>query len=375
MLTVYRRHLADCAQNTRGRHWKRCSCPIWVQGTLGGETIRRSLNLTSWEAAAERVRGWEASGTIGVVKIEIPTIRDAVRKYMADVEARQLAPESIKKLRHTTEKLLLGYCSAQGFCYLKQLDLDRLREFRATWKYSPIAARKRLENLRAFFRFCMQSGWIPTNPATLVKPPRAQHSPTLPFTADQDTFWDRGIFGRGNRKRIRALVLLLRYSGLRIMDAVCLQKSQIVGDRLFLYTQKTGTPVRLPLPPEVIQALADVPNTNADYYFWNGRSLRTSAVKIWERTLSRVFEMAAIENGHAHRFRDTFAVELLLAGVPIDQVSILLGHSSVKVTEKHYSPWVKARQDQLEQAVRKTWPQLASVSDPRAPEHPHSAPA
>ena len=35
-------------------------------------------------------------------------------------------------------------------------------------------------------------------------------------------------------------------------------------------------------------------------------------------------------------FRDTFAVELLLSGVPIDQVSLLLGHSSVKVTEKHY---------------------------------------
>jgi integrase/recombinase XerD len=46
----------------------------------------------------------------------------------------------------------------------------------------------------------------------------------------------------------------------------------------------------------------------------------------------------------------------LLAGVAIDQVSILLGHSSVKVTEKSYAPWVKARQDQLEAAVVKTWP-------------------
>jgi integrase len=54
-------------------------------------------------------------------------------------------------------------------------------------------------------------------------------------------------------------------------------------------------------------------------------------------------------------FRDTFAIELLLAGVPIDQVSILLGHSSVKITEKHYSPWVKARQMQLETSVRKSW--------------------
>jgi len=42
-------------------------------------------------------------------------------------------------------------------------------------------------------------------------------------------------------------------------------------------------------------------------------------------------------------FRDTFAVELLLAGVTIDQVSVLLGHRSIKMTEKQNLPWVRAR--------------------------------
>jgi integrase len=54
-------------------------------------------------------------------------------------------------------------------------------------------------------------------------------------------------------------------------------------------------------------------------------------------------------------FRDTFAVELLLAGVPIDQVSLLLGHSSVKITERHYAPFCKARQDQLAASVKLAW--------------------
>jgi hypothetical protein len=34
--------------------------------------------------------------------------------------------------------------------------------------------------------------------------------------------------------------------------------------------------------------------------------------------------------------------------VSLDLVSRMLGHSSVKVTERHYAPWVKARQRQLE---------------------------
>jgi len=39
-----------------------------------------------------------------------------------------------------------------------------------------------------------------------------------------------------------------------------------------------------------------------------------------------------------HRFRDTFAVELLLAGVPLDRVSIFLSYSSIRITERHYAP-------------------------------------
>lgn len=53
--------------------------------------------------------------------------------------------------------------------------------------------------------------------------------------------------------------------------------------------------------------------------------------------------------------RDTFAVEMLLSGSTIDKVSTLLGHSSVKVTEKHYLPWVKERQEKLDEAVEKAW--------------------
>ena len=83
--------------------------------------------------------------------------------------------------------------------------------------------------------------------------------------------------------------------------------------------------------------------------------IRKAAWAIGSARCAGVFRLAGVPGGHAHRFRDTFAVELLLAGVPLERVSVLLGHQSVKVTEKHYTPWVRARQEQLEADVRRTW--------------------
>jgi integrase/recombinase XerD len=64
-------------------------------------------------------------------------------------------------------------------------------------------------------------------------------------------------------------------------------------------------------------------------------------------------------------FRDTFAVSLLLKGVSLESVSKLLGHSSIKITERHYAPWVKARQEQLEAEVRRIWSPTDAAPDSR----------
>ena len=72
---------------------------------------------------------------------------------------------------------------------------------------------------------------------------------------------------------------------------------------------------------------------------------------MWRKRIAEVFKAAKIEDGHTHRFRDTFAVSLLEKGVSLESVSVLLGHQSVKITQKHYSSWAKTRQDVLEKEV------------------------
>jgi integrase len=142
---------------------------------------------------------------------------------------------------------------------------------------------------------------------------------------------------------------------MRISDAAMLKESALNGSRVFLYTQKTGVPVYVPIPDTLVNLLKAI-KASSGYLFLRGESTRLdTCTDLWRRQLAQVFDAAEITNGHPHRFRDTFAVELLLAGVPIEHVSILLGHASIKVTERHYAPWVKTRQEQLEEEVKRTW--------------------
>jgi hypothetical protein len=49
------------------------------------------------------------------------------------------------------------------------------------------------------------------------------------------------------------------------------------------------------------------------------------------------------------------AVELLVTGVLVERVSVLLGHQSVRITERHYAPWAGSRQEQLEGDLASAW--------------------
>jgi integrase/recombinase XerD len=74
----------------------------------------------------------------------------------------------------------------------------------------------------------------------------------------------------------------------------------------------------------VLHALERTPRVTEKHFFWDGETKLEIAVGSWRRRLAALFELSKVKDAHPHRFRDTFAVELLLSGVPIERVSILL---------------------------------------------------
>ena len=348
MLTIYRRHRASCKSKARRA---KCFCPIWVQGILRGEEIRKSLDLTNWEAASKLVRDWEIEKPKNV-----PTIEEAAKRFIADLNSRGLSVDTVKKF-----ELISGELSAEFPKWLvDRFTPDDLGKFREKWEVKPSTAIKKLERLRSFFKFCVDRQWCDKNPAAQLRAPKETTIEKKPYDNEElekiawaiPLFPIQGIYGAQNRERIMAFVSILRWTGLRIRDVVQLKRSAVDGEFITVRTHKNGKPVKLPLKTEVVEALESLKN-QGEYYFWSGLGNPKSCVGDWQRTLRRLGAVAGVHI-HAHRWRHTFATTLLSKGVPVSEVAAILGNSP-RIIEKHYSQWIQARQTALEAAVKGTW--------------------
>ncbi len=372
MLFVYTRHTPDCSHKDDAKY-RRCRCPKWIDGYLDDKRVRKSASTRSWEQAERKARLLEeAADPNSPQRTAAPSLQQAITEYLADETARNLSKETTKQSKTLFEKQLLPWAKHRGLTRLQDVTTAELVNFRSGWKNNGLTTNRKLSRLVALFNFCLQNGWLLSNPALRIKRAIPNSIPTESFSKQEfqriiDATYAYGEWIGGHdfhfrADRLRALVLLMRWSGLAIQDAVTLERDRLSEDgKLFLYRAKTGVPVYVPIPPEVAEQLRALPG-NKRYFFWSGNGDPQTACKGWRRSLTKLFKNAKIKKGdgtpkrcHAHMFRDTFAVELLNKGVPIDRVSLLLGHSSVKVTERHYAPFVKERQQQLEHYARLAW--------------------
>jgi site-specific recombinase XerD len=295
------------------------------------------------------------------------TVAHAVLSYLEDKEEQHLSSATLDKLKTIFQKQFLPWCSENDVRFIVDVTLPHLQKWRTKWKDGALAARKKQERLRGFFYFCQRNKWVADNPAAGLSSIKADIRPADWFNPDDWTKIVQATHVIGKREedrvRVRALVFLLRFSGLAIRDAVTLERGRLDDkDRLILRRAKTGQNVFVPLQPQVASLLRTLPNGNPRYFFWSGNGLPKSAVADAQRSLRRVFELADLRHPdgtkrrcHAHMFRHSFAVSLLLSGVSIETIATLLGHSSIRTTEKYYSPFVKARAERIEQEIMSAW--------------------
>ena len=276
-------------------------------------------------------------------------LSEAFSIYLHEVQARNRSHSTIKNYDYLF-RYWTRYAVERGLTDLGSFTQEEIRLWRDSWTTSTSTTKLRLTLMRTFFRFAVKEGWIDHFPMGNILSPKVKSKPTLPLDFEEMRSL---IVSAGDCTQEKALILLMRYAGLSIQDAVTCSRDHIKGDTLILRRAKTDELVIAYLPDPVIESLHRITLNGSPYFFWSGESKPISATKFWRRRLNALALKAGVANFHPHRLRDTFAVELLSNDVPIEDVSTLLGHSSIVTTERHYAPWNKSRRDRLVHITKK----------------------
>jgi integrase len=140
--------------------------------------------------------------------------------------------------------------------------------------------------------------------------------------------------------------LLLRWTGLRGSDAVGLRWGEIDWEtrEINRLTQKRRKRVILPIHQELFFALEverDRRNPQSeDRVLLSPETNRPlTRPRLYQRMLA-LGRRAAVLDAHPHRFRDSFAVDMLARGASPYDVAKLLG-DTVDTIERHYAPFVR----------------------------------
>jgi integrase len=224
----------------------------------------------------------------------------------------------------------------RGYVLLDQLTSADIDVFYSGWKLGPRAKGKRLDTLRAFFRFCMNREWLPKNPVSAdVKPPiGANRVANKAPNTDKELrsivdacdllgtlTWSNGLKQEQvySGEDLKDFIWVMVYTGLRISDVGLFHMDRLKSNEVFLRAKKNGGEVFSYIPDWLRDRLNDRAKRCGVRPFVVGQSDKLETVTdMWRRKIGKVFQRAGKfeERPTPHRFRHTFARILLQRGGP-----------------------------------------------------------
>ena len=202
-----------------------------------------------------------------------------------------------------------------------------------------------MSSLRSYFRFLDRAGLVHNPALKAVRAPRPPRSVPKPLAVDeametlaaaalaQETPWMAA--------RDVALFTLLYGCGLRLGEALSLNRSQApVGDSMVI-TGKGRKQRLVPLLPIVVKAVADymqlAPQSGGPdaplFVGARGKRLNPGVVQRQMRRLRLMLGLA--ETATPHALRHSFATHLLSGGGDLRTIQELLGHASLSTTQRY----------------------------------------
>lgn len=332
----------------RGETW-------WGRVSYKGKDCRKSLETTSSRVAGERLLTFISDVKAGKWNDkQRRKFEDAANKFIDEHFAR-IKPTSAKRYRVS----LMNLHDHLKVDFLDEIDAAALSDFevaRRKQKVTNSTIRRDLMCLSSLFSCAADWGWATDNPASsyLRKAKRRGLVEAEPRTRflwhDEET----SIFGhvadkrstvKGNRDvhgwlMAEVALIVAIDTGLREEEQFSLEWPRVnLKAKELTITSKTAKSSRsrtVPLLDRTAAALATLPRSkHSQYVFWHGEGDR---YRHMYRQLKRICQVLAIEDIEWHDLRRTCGVRLLRDHhFSMERVSLWLGHSGLRITEKVYA--------------------------------------
>lgn len=274
-----------------------------------------------------------------LVNDNLTSLNKALEKFLVHLRNQSRSNNTIIAYQNDLDQLII-FVGQKNVSDISQISADHLKDFKnyllEEKKYTSKTVSRKLNSIKSFCRFLLDSGVISQDPSNSITHPKINQklprilSP-LEYRALRDVCRDD--------HRSYAIIELMLQGGLRISEVTNLEISDIQEDKIIIRPYESHSDRVIPLNKAAKRAVNDYleerPKTrksNGLFITKNGNSLLVRNIR---NSINRYFKIAGIENVYVNNLRDTFVVQQLKAGVPLNVVSQVIGHKRVSSTEKY----------------------------------------
>ncbi|MGH9557590.1 MAG: tyrosine-type recombinase/integrase [Bryobacteraceae bacterium] len=273
----------------------------------------------------------------------------AVDLYLASLRRRNASPHTLRNYGSDFEQFVQYFSPSDAAPPApRNIGVAELREWLGDLHDRDLGAltiRRKLAAIRSLFKFMLREGIVESNPARLLRTPKApKRVPVVP-TAEQTNSLIEAVaerrIERPHPERDLLIFELLYGCGLRIAELAGLNIEDFDFEQRWIRVRGKGRKERqVPFGSKAAAALEKymrvrTARPGARALLMNHRGMRLSdrgargIVALYVRTI------AGDSSLHPHSFRHAYATHLLADGADLRAIQELLGHAQLSTTQKY----------------------------------------
>ncbi len=322
------------------------------------QPIHSRLDLPFRRQAPNPAREVFEKVALKLKELDLPGIEHA-EKYLSHLYSRNRRAGTLDH-NYTSIRFFLEFAKAKGITCIEAVsrkDLAAFIEHEQDRGMKPASVRGRLCSVKAFLRYLVEEDVVRhevLSRSISVKIPDALPKAIAP----EDVRALLSVIDGIRSIRNRAMILMLLRTGMRIGELLALRMEDIDlrEQKVFIYeAKKTGVGRVVYFSSDAKDALVawlEKKDPREDVLFYGQSNLCLTYAGARAMFVGYLEKAGLLHKGYTlHCLRHTFASELLNAGMRLECLQPLLGHTSVEVTRRYARLTDKTREEEYFRAM------------------------